>query len=67
MQGTQRAIEALLPGQLRLVIDCGDIEKPGPQTLYPQPDIPPMFMVLKFEPQELDLTFVLVGMEEEQE
>ena len=65
IQGNQRAIEALLPEKLRLVIDCGQIEKPGPERLYPQPDIPPEFVVLKFEPQELDLTFVLSGMEEE--
>jgi hypothetical protein len=67
IQGNQRAIEALPPEQLRLVIDCGDIEKPGPETVYPQPDIPPEFMVLKFEPQKLDLTFILAGMEEQQE
>jgi hypothetical protein len=64
IQGNQRAIEGLLPGQLRLVIDCGEIEKPGPETLYSQPDIPPELVVLKFEPQELDLNFVLAGMEE---
>jgi hypothetical protein len=64
IQGNQRAIEALPPGQLRLVIDCGEIEKPGPETLYPQPDIPSDFVVLKFDPQQLNLTFILSGMEE---
>jgi hypothetical protein len=63
IQGNQRAIEALPPEQLRLVIDCGEIEKPGPETVFPQPDIPPEFVVLKFEPQELGLTFILSGME----
>jgi hypothetical protein len=67
LQGNQRAIEALPPEQLRLVIDCGDIEKPGPVTVYPKPDIPPEFVVLKFEPQKLDLTFILSGMEDQQE
>ena len=67
IQGNQRAIEALPPEQLRLIIDCGEIEKPGPETVYPQPDIPPEFVVLKFAPQELDLTFILSGMEEQQE
>jgi len=66
IQGNQRAIEALPPEQLRLVIDCGEIEKPGPETVYPQPDIPPEFVVLKFEPQQLDLTFILSGMEEQE-
>ena len=64
IQGNQRAIEALPPEQLRLIIDCGEIEKPGPERLFPQPDIPPEFVVLKFEPRELDLTFILSGMEE---
>jgi hypothetical protein len=67
IQGNQRAIEALPPEQLRLVIDCGEIEKPGPETLYPQPDIPSDLVVLKFEPQQVNLTFVLSGMEEQQE
>jgi len=67
IQGNQRSIESLLPQLLRLVIDCGEIEKPGPDTLYPQPDIPPEFVVLKFEPQELDVTIILSGMEEEYE
>ena len=66
IQGNQRAIEALPPAKLRLVIDCGEIEKPGPETLFPKPDIPPELMVLKFEPQKLELTFILAGMEEEQ-
>jgi len=66
IQGNQRSIEALPPEKLRLVIDCGEIEKPGPETLYPQPDIPPEFMVLKFEPQQLNLTFILSGMEEQE-
>lgn len=65
IQGNQRSIEALPPEKLRLVIDCGEIEKPGPETLYPQPDIPPEFVVLKFEPQELNLIFILSGMEEQ--
>ncbi|UCF97149.1 MAG: YbbR-like domain-containing protein [Spirochaetaceae bacterium] len=67
IQGNQRSIEALLPEKLRLIVDCGEIEKPGPETLYPQPDIPPEFVVLKFEPQQLDVNFILSGMEEEQE
>jgi YbbR domain-containing protein len=66
IQGNQRAIESLPLDKLRLVIDCGEIEKPGPETLFPKPDIPPEFMVLKFEPQKLELVFILSGMEEEQ-
>ena len=66
IQGNQRSIESLPPEKLRLVIDCGEIEKPGPETLFPKPDIPPEFVVLKFEPQKLELVFILSGMEEQQ-
>ncbi len=67
IQGNQRAIEALRADQPRLVIDCGEIEKPGPEVMETQPDIPPELVVLTFEPQEVELTFILVGMEEQQE
>jgi YbbR domain-containing protein len=64
IQGNQRAIEALPLEMLRLVVDCSEIEKPGPETLHPQPDVPPEFVVLKFEPRELYVTFVLSEPEE---
>jgi hypothetical protein len=64
IQGNQRAIEALPLEKLRLVVDCSRIEKPGPEILHPEPDVPPEFVVLKFEPQQLDVTFVLNEPEE---
>jgi YbbR domain-containing protein len=58
VQGTQAAIEALGAGQLRLVVDCSGVSKAGRVLLRPQPDIPPDIVVLKFEPQELELTIL---------
>jgi YbbR domain-containing protein len=65
LQGTQRLIEALAPGQLRLVIDCGEIRHAGTYGVPCKPDIPAELMVLKYEPQELELTFVEAGGEGE--
>ena len=61
LQGTQLAIENLAPSQLRLVVDCNEVEGPGTARLYPQPDIPPGYAVLKYEPQELVLRFLPAG------
>jgi hypothetical protein len=58
VQGTQSAIEGLAAGQLRLVLDCSGLSRPGRVLLRPQPDVPPGIVVLKFEPQELDLTIL---------
>ena len=58
VQGRQALIEALGPGQLRLVLDCSRITRPGRVRLRPQPDTPPEIVVLKFEPQELELTIL---------
>lgn len=61
LQGTQLAIENLAPSQMRLVVDCSEIEGPGLARLYPQPDIPPGYVVLRYDPQELALRFVPLG------
>ncbi len=65
IQGTQNAIESLTPDQLRLVVDCIDITQPGDYTLYPEADIPLGYVILKYEPRELILTFLPSAREEE--
>lgn len=57
LQGNQLAIESITPEQVRLVIDCGEVRRPGSLKMYPKPDIPPELVVLKYEPQELTVTF----------
>jgi hypothetical protein len=61
LQGTQLSIENLAPSQLRLVVDCSEVERPGTARLLPQPDIPPGYAVLKYDPQELVLRFIPAG------
>ncbi len=58
LQGSQVAIEGINPRSLRLIIDLGYVTEPGTLVLYPKPDIPPGFVVLKYQPRELRLTFL---------
>lgn len=64
LQGRQLALEDLAPARFRLVIDCSGIDVPGTFTLPAIPDIPPDFVVLKYEPRELTLSFIPVNLEE---
>ena len=63
LQGEQLRLEAIPPGQLRLIADCGGIRRPGVYRLPLKPDVPPGFVVVRFEPRELTATFVVVPRE----
>ena len=63
LQGEQLLLEAIPPGQLRLIADCGGIRRPGVYRLPLKPDVPPGFVVVRFEPRELTATFVVVPRE----
>lgn len=56
LQGSQTAVESLLPDRVRLVVDCSEIELPGAYPLETRPDIPAGYIVLKYEPQRIELT-----------
>ena len=58
LQGDQLALEAIPPGQLRLIADCGEVRRAGVYRLTLKPDVPAGFVVLKYEPRELTVTFV---------
>ncbi|MBA7697532.1 hypothetical protein ES703_106199 [subsurface metagenome] len=58
LQGGQNAIEQLTLDQLRVVVDCGNITLPGEYILNPEPDTPLGYVVLKYLPRQLSLTFV---------
>lgn len=55
LQGSQASFEELTPERLRLVLDCSPLEGPGEYLLELRPDIPPGYIVLKYEPQRVDL------------
>jgi hypothetical protein len=63
LQGEQLALEAIPPGQLRLIADCGAVRRPGVYRLPLKPDVPPGFVVVRYEPRELAATFVVVPRE----
>ena len=59
LQGEQLALEAIPPGQLRLIADCGEVRRPGVYRLPLKPEVPAGFVVVRYEPRELTGTFVL--------
>jgi len=63
LQGEQLALEAIQPGQLRLIADCREVRRPGVYRLPLKPDVPEGFTVVRFEPRELLATFVVVPRE----
>jgi hypothetical protein len=63
LQGEQLALEAIPPGQLRLIADCGEVRRPGLYRLPLKPDVPAGFVVVRFEPRELNVTFVAAAKE----
>jgi hypothetical protein len=60
LQGAQLELEAIPAGQLRLIADCGEVRRPGVYRLPLKPDVPPGFVVVRYEPRELTATFVVV-------
>lgn len=60
LQGQQLALEAIQPGQLRLIADCREVRRPGVYPLPLKPDVPEGFTVVRFEPRELLAAFVAV-------
>ncbi len=63
LQGAQLELEAIPPGQLRLIADCGEVRRPGVYRLPLKPDVPAGFVVVRYEPRELIATFVAVPRE----
>jgi hypothetical protein len=63
LQGSQLSLEDLAPERFRLLVDCSDVVSPGTATLPTIPDVPPEFVILKYEPRELTLNFIPVNPE----
>jgi YbbR domain-containing protein len=64
VQGGQLALEDLSPARFRLVVDCSEVATAGTVTLPTAPDVPPDFVILKYEPRELTLNFIPVNLED---
>lgn len=65
IQGNQNFLSEVDPGQLRLVVDCSDVDFPGTYTLPVKPDVPLGLLVLNYQPQ--NVTYVITRPEEQEE
>jgi hypothetical protein len=61
VRGTQLAVEALKPEQVRLLLDCSGVRRAGTLTLRPKPEVPESITVEDFSPRELGVEFVFPG------
>jgi YbbR domain-containing protein len=61
MQGTQLAVDAVRPEQLRLVLDVGGVRRAGTYTLQTRPDAVPGLMTLDWSPREVTVDIVTSG------
>jgi hypothetical protein len=61
MQGTQLAVDAVHPEQLRLLLDLGGVRKAGTHTLQTRPESVPDVMVLDWSPREVTVDIVASG------
>jgi hypothetical protein len=57
VQGAQLAVEALEPGQVRLVAEAGSVRRTGAWTLSTRPEVPSSVTVLDWSPKQLVVLF----------
>jgi hypothetical protein len=56
VQGRQLDLEEVDPDQVQLIIDASPITSPGTYRLSVRPDVPQGFVVLRYEPTEIEVT-----------
>jgi hypothetical protein len=61
VQGTQLAVDAIHPEQLRLLLDLGGVRRVGTYTLQTRLDALPGVMVLDWSPREVTVDIVASG------
>jgi YbbR domain-containing protein len=57
VQGSQLAIEALQPSQVRLVAEAGSVQRAGTWALTTRPEVPTDVTVLDWSPKEMAVPF----------
>jgi YbbR domain-containing protein len=61
MQGTQLAVDAVRPEQLRLLLDLGGVRRAGTYTLQTRPDAVPGLTTVDWSPREVTVDVVASG------
>ena len=60
-QGTQLAVDAVRPEQLRLLLDLGGVRRAGTYTLPTRPDVLPGIMIVDWSPREVTVEIAASG------
>jgi hypothetical protein len=61
VQGTQIAIDAVRPEQLRLTVDLGGVRRAGIYTLQTRPEVMPGIMFTDWSPKQVTIDVVALG------
>jgi hypothetical protein len=61
LRGPQLAVEGFRQDQLRLIVDCSSLRRPGAYVLHPKPETPSSAAVLDYSPREVPVELVLSG------
>ena len=65
MQGSQLAVDAVRPDQLRLLLDLGSVRRAGTYTVRTRPDPLPGIMILDWSPREVSVDIVAASGKQE--
>ena len=56
--GAQLLLDSVRPEQVRLILDCAVVKRPGRYVLHPRPDVPAHLTVVEWAPREVTEEFV---------
>jgi hypothetical protein len=61
VQGSQLLVDGVRPEQVRLLLDCSNVKRPGSVVLRPRPEAPSNVTVTDWSPRELMVEIVVLG------
>jgi hypothetical protein len=61
VQGSQLLVDGVRPEQVRLILDCSNVKRPGQVVMRPRPEAPSNVTVMDWSPRELTVEFVVLG------
>jgi hypothetical protein len=61
VQGSQLLVDGVRPEQVRLILDCSNVKRPGQVVMRPRPEAPSNVTVMDWSPRELTVEFVILG------
>jgi hypothetical protein len=61
VQGSQLLVDGVRPEQVRLLLDCSSVKRPGLVVLHPRPEAPSNVTVTDWSPREITVDIVVLG------